>query len=72
MSASATAGFLEAIADFMGVDWSRCQAPIEVDYSFFFDPAGQINVTRIIVNVVDVLVEAAKQKIGQPLRWQSL
>jgi len=31
-----------------------------------------MNVTRSIVNVADVLVQAAKQKIGQLLRWQAL
>lgn len=72
MSASATAGFPEAVADFTRVYWSHCQAPTEVDYVFSFDRADQMNVTRSIVNVADVLVQAAKQKIGQLLRWQAL
>jgi hypothetical protein len=65
MSASATAGVPEAVADFYRAYWSHCIAPTEVDYGFFFDRAVQINVTSALVNAAYVLVERAQQKSGR-------
>ena len=67
MSASATAGVPEAIADFTRAYWSHCMAPTEVDYGFFFDRAVQIDVKWEIVEAADAMVQQAEQRAGHKL-----